>query len=148
MPTWRSSSRRCSAPGLVRAAKQQLQVRLAAEERGHLFEGLVCTTLLAYRDYRRAFTDLRYWAPSPFVESEVDFLIIRNDQMVAVEVKAGATFNETWCKGLRAFGTPTGVVRRIVVCPDSPDLRTEDGIQVLSYRRLASMLHEGTLFDA
>jgi len=133
-------------PGLVRAAKQQLQSRLAAEERGHLFEGLVCTTLLAYRDYRRAFTDLRFWAPSSSLETEVDFLAIRNDQIVAVEVKSGATFNETWCKGLRAFGTPTGLVRRIVVCPDSPDLKTADGIEVVSYRRLASILHEGTLF--
>jgi len=133
-------------PGLVRAAKQQLQSRLAAEERGHLFEGLVCTTLLAYRDYRRAFTDLRYWAPSSSLETEVDFLAIRNDQIVAVEVKSGTTFNPTWCKGLRAFGTPPGLARRIVVCPDSPDLKTADGIEVVSYRRLASILHEGTLF--
>lgn len=135
-------------PGLVRAAKQQIQSGLAAEERGHLFEGLVCTTLLAYRDYRRAFTDLRYWAPSSSREMEVDFLAIRNDQMVAMEVKSGATFNETWCKGLRAFGTPPGVIRRIVVCPDSPDMKTADGIEILSYRRLASILHAGTLFPS
>jgi predicted AAA+ superfamily ATPase len=133
-------------PGLVRAAKQQLQSRLAAEERGHLFEGLVCTTLLAYRDYRRAFTDLRYWAPSSALDVEVDFLVMRNDELIAVEVKSGANFNETWCKGLRAFGTPQGIVRRLVVCPDSPDLRTDDGIEIVSYRRLASMLHEGTFF--
>ncbi len=132
-------------PGLVRAAKQQLQNRLAVEERGHLFEGLVCTTLLAYRDYRRAFTDLRYWAPCSSRETEVDFLAIRNEQIVAMEVKSGATFNETWCKGLRAFGTPPGVVRRLIVCPETPDLRTSDGIEVLSYRRLASMLHAGAL---
>lgn len=133
-------------PGLVRAAKQQLQTRLAAEERGHLFEGLVCMTLLAYRDYRRAFTDLRYWAPTSSHELEVDFLAIRNDQIVAVEVKSGATFNETWCKGLRAFGKPPGVARRIIVCPDTPDLRTSDDIEVISYRRLASILHKGSLF--
>ncbi len=134
-------------PGLVRAAKQQLQTRLAVEERGHLFEGLVCTTLLAYRDYRRDFSDLRYWAPASSLELEVDFLVIRNDQMVAVEVKSGATFNETWCKGLRAFGTPPGVLRRIIVCPETPDLRTTDGIEVLSYRRLAAILHRGALFE-
>jgi predicted AAA+ superfamily ATPase len=134
-------------PGLVRAAKQQLQPTLAAEERGHLFEGLVCTTLLAYRDYRRAFTDLRYWAPNSSSATEVDFLAIRNDRMVAIEVKSGAVFNETWCRGLRAFGTPPGVVRRLVVCPDSPDLKLSDGIEVFSYRRLASLLHAGTLFD-
>jgi predicted AAA+ superfamily ATPase len=135
-------------PGLVRAAKQQLQPTLAAEERGHLFEGLVCTTLLAYRDYRRAFTDLRYWAPNSSTAAEVDFLVIRNDRMVAIEVKSGAVFNETWCRGLRAFGTPPGVVRRLVVCPDTPDLKLSDNIEVFSYRRLASLLHAGSLFDA
>ncbi len=131
----------------MRAAKQQLQPVLAAEERGHLFEGLVCTTLLAYRDYRRAFTDVRYWAPVSASAAEVDFLASRNDRMVAIEVKSGAVFNETWCKGLRAFGTPPGVVRRLVVCPDSPDLRLSDGIEVISYRRLASILHAGSLFE-
>ncbi len=134
-------------PGLVRAAKQQLQPTLAAEERGHLFEGLVCTTLLAYRDYRRAFADLRYWAAGSSPGTEVDFLAIRDDRMVAIEVKSGAVFNETWCKGLRAFGTPPGVIRRLVVCPDTPAMRLPDGIEVLSYRHLASLLHAGTLFD-
>ena len=87
-----------------------------------------------------------YWAPSSSLATEVDFLAIRNDQMVAIEVKSGATFNETWCRGLRAFGTPPGVVRRIVVCPDTPDLMLPDGIEVLSYRRLAALLHQGNLF--
>lgn len=134
-------------PGLVRAAKHQLQPVLAAEERGHLFEGLVCTTLLAYRDYRRAFTELRYWAPASPSAPEVDFLLLKGEQMVAIEVKSGAVFNNTWCRGLRAFGTPPGVVRRLVVCPDTPDLRLPDGIEVISYRHLAAMLHHGTLFD-
>jgi predicted AAA+ superfamily ATPase len=133
-------------PGLVRAAKHQLQPLLAAEERGHLFEGLVCTTLLAYRDYRRAFTELRYWAPASPSAVEVDFLLLKGEQMIAIEVKSGAVFNDSWCRGLRAFGTPSGLVRRLLVCPETPDLRTPDGIEVLSYRRLTSILHHGTLF--
>ncbi len=133
-------------PGLVRAAKHQLQPLLAAEERGHLFEGLVCTTLLAYRDYRRAFTELRYWAPASPSAVEVDFLLLKGEQMIAIEVKSGAVFNDSWCRGLRAFGTPSGLVRRLLVCPETPDLRTPDGIDVLSYRRLTSILHHGTLF--
>ena len=51
------------------------------------------------------------------------------------------------CVRLRAFGTPPGVVRRLVVCPDTPDMRLPDGIEILSYRRLAAMLHAGILFD-
>ena len=36
------------------------------------------------------------------------------------------------CVRLRAFGTPPGVVRRLVVCPDTPDMRLPDGIEILS----------------
>lgn len=133
-------------PGLVRAAKQQVQPGLAAEERGHLFEGLVMTLLLAYRDYGRHYTDIRFWAPATSRDVEVDFLVLRDDQKVAIEVKSGANFNDTWCRGLRAFGTPPGTVRRLVVCPDTPPMQTGDGIEIVSYRQLASMLHASSLF--
>ena len=66
--------------------------------------------------------------------------------VAAIEVKSGAVFNDTWCRGLRAFGTPPGVVRRLVVSPDTPDLKLPDGIEVISYRRLAAILHHGNLF--
>lgn len=134
-------------PGLVRAAKRQLHHTLVAEERGHLFEGLVFQTLLAYRDYRRAFDDIYYWAPSSSSASEVDFVVVRGDQVVAIEVKSGSIFNETWCRGLRAFGSRPEVKRRIVVCPNTPDLRLRDGIEVISYRGFEKQLHQNTLFN-
>ncbi|MEI8079689.1 MAG: DUF4143 domain-containing protein, partial [bacterium] len=134
-------------PGLVRAAKQQLQPTIAAEERGHLFEGLVGTALMAYRDYRRSFDDLRYWA-SGAGSVEVDFLAIRGDQVVAVEAKSGAFFQESWCKGLRAFGTPPGTLRRIIVCPEISGQCTPDGIEIVSFRDFAAMLHNNTFFQS
>ena len=134
--------------GLVRAARQQLDCRLSADERGHLFEGLVFMTLLAYRDYHRAFSDIHYWAPNSGSEIEVDFLVRKGERLVAIEVKSGKTFNESWCKGLRAFGIPEGVIRRLVVCPETPDMKLPDGIEVCSYRRFASMLHHDELFTA
>ncbi len=131
--------------GLVRAAKGQLFSTLAAEERGHLFEGMVHTTLLAYRDYHRMFENLYYWAPAGS-DIEVDFLVVRGAEMVAIEVKSGSDFNESWCRGLRAFGASQGVVRRIVVCPDAPNLKLADGIEVVSYVHFASLLHTNRLF--
>lgn len=133
-------------PGLVRAARHQIGAPISAQERGQLFEGLVAATLLAYRSYRRALSDIAYWAPASSHDTEVDFVVNHGDRMVAIESKSGADFREDWCKGLRAFGTPPGVVRRIVVCPETPDLLTDDGIEVMSYRRLASLLHEKELF--
>ena len=133
-------------PGLVRAARQSLTSEPGAEERGALFEGLVATTLLAYRSYRQAFTDLRYWATVSTRDVEVDFLAMRGDELVAIEAKSGAIFQDAWCRGLRAFGRPPGLRRRLVVCPNTPELRTADGIEVVSFLRLAQILHEGSLF--
>jgi len=104
--------------------------------------------LLAYRSYRRVFNDLLYWASNSGRAVDVDFLAVKGDQMVAIEIKSGALFQEAWCKGLRAFGSPPGLLRQIVVCPDTPDLRTADGIEVLSYHRFASILHENLLFTS
>lgn len=134
-------------PGLVRAAKGQLFSALAAEERGHLFEGMVHTTLLAYRDYYRLFDNIYYWAPTAS-GLEVDFLITRGNEMVAIEVKSGTNFDESWCRGLRAFGTHPELVRRIIVCPDTPPLKLPDGIEVVSYTHFASLLHTRMLFPS
>ena len=133
-------------PGLVRAARQQADSPLAPEERGHLFEGMVATLLLAYRSYRRAFSDLWYWAPSSARDLEVDFVAVKGADITAIEVKSGVLFQDNWCRGLRAFGKPPGLRRRIVVCPETPDLRTPDGIEVFSFRRFAGILHRNQLF--
>lgn len=73
-------------------------------------------------------------------------MVVKGDEMAAIEVKSGAFFQENWCAGLRAFGTPAGLRRRIVVCPETPDLRTPDGIDVISFRGLAGLLHQDLLF--
>lgn len=135
-------------PGLVRAAQGRLGAAPSPEERGHLFEGLVGATLAAYHSYRNAYNDLSFWsACGSSRDIEVDFLATRGDAMVAIEAKSGGVFQESWCKGLRAFGKPAGILRRIVVCPETPELRTTDGIEVLSYQQFATMLHQGQLFD-
>ena len=131
-------------PGLVRAMKRTTG-RLAPEERGALFEGMVAQLIRAYRDYRGLCDDFYYWAPAGRSATEVDFLIDQGGEFVAVEAKSGRTFSESWCKGLRAVQPLRGLRRRIVVCPDGPALATEDGIEVLPFGRFAESLAAGTL---
>jgi hypothetical protein len=38
----------------------------------------VAHLLRAYRDYRRIFDEMYYWAPAGGVETEVDFLLLEN----------------------------------------------------------------------
>ena len=106
-------------PGIVRAMKRT-SGGVAPEERGALFEGMVAQLLRAYKDYRVLYDDLYYWATSGSSTTEVDFLLVRGSELIAVEAKSGKTFAEAWCKGLRAVAQLKGLRRRIIVYPHGP----------------------------
>ena len=126
-------------PGIVRAMKRT-SGGVAPEERGALFEGMVAQLLRAYKDYRGIFDDMYYWAPATRSGTEVDFLLVRDGEFVAVEAKSGKTFTEGWCKGLRAVAQLDGLRRRIIVYPHGPVLQTKDGIEVFPFQHFAEQL--------
>ncbi len=130
-------------PGIVRAMRRSRGVP-GSEERGALFEGLVAQILRAYRDYAGLCDDITYWSAERR-STEVDFVLSRGDRYVAVEAKAGTTFSDSWCKGLRAIASLPGLERRLIVYPDGPRLRTSDGIEVLPFAIFAALLAEGGL---
>lgn len=132
-------------PGLPRAMKRQLGPA-AAEERGHLFEGWVAGVLRAYRDYRGLFDDWGYWAPGKGSGLEVDFILRRGDELVALEVRSGPKVFEADLRGLRAVTDLAGVRRRLVVCRSERRQKTADGIEILPVRAFLGELEESTLF--
>jgi predicted AAA+ superfamily ATPase len=131
-------------PGIVRAMKGAKGMPVA-EEKGALFEGIVAQLLRAYMDYRGMFADMYYWAPSGRSTMEVDFILVRGSELIAVEAKSGNTFTEAWCKGLRAIEPLAGLRRRIIVYPRGPVMRTKEGIDVLPFEHFADELAAGTL---
>jgi len=131
-------------PGIVRAMKRSTG-GIAPEERGVLFEGLVVQLLRAYKDYRGICDEIYYWAPSGRSETEVDFLLVRGGDLIAVEAKSGQSFTDTWCKGLRAVAQLKGLCRRIIVYPRGPILRTEDGIDVFPFQHFSDLLASNSL---
>ena len=126
-------------PGIVRAMKRT-SGGVVPEERGALFEGMVAQLLRAYRDYCGIFDDMYCWAPATRSGTEVDFLLVRGGEFVAVEAKSGKTFTEGWCKGLRAMARLDGLRRRIIVYPRGPELQTKDGIEVFPFQHFAEQL--------
>ena len=113
---------------------------LTPEERGALFEGMVAQLIRAYKDYRGICDAIYYWAPSGRSETEVDFLLPRGSDLIAVEAKSGSTFTDTWCKGLRAIANLKGLIRRIIVYPRGPVLKTKDGIDVFPFQHFSDLL--------
>lgn len=132
-------------PGLVRSMKQS-SGPVSPEERGALFEGLVAQVIRAYRDYRGLCDTMSYWAPAGGMLTEVDFLLEKGGHFVAIEAKSGGNFTENWCRGLRASVELKGLKRRLVVYPQGPVLRTQDGIDVLPFQEFCSLLASGEIW--
>lgn len=116
-------------PGVVRAAKRQLGA-VSAEERGPLLEGWILTVLRAHNGDSDVFEDVSYWAPAQARQTEVDFLLRRGRDHLAIEVKSQSTFSAGQLSGLRAIADLPRLVRRVLVYLGDRRLKTEDGIDV------------------
>ncbi len=130
--------------GLPRAMKRQLGPP-TAEERGHLFEGWVASLLRAYRDYRGLFDDWGYWAAGKGSSVEVDFVLRRAGDLVALEVRAGGKVFEADLRGLRAIAALPRMRRRLVVCRGERRQKTADGIEILPVAAFLGELERGAL---
>jgi len=132
-------------PGLVRALKRQLGA-VGVEERGPLLEGWVHTLLRAYGHERQLFEELSYWAPLQARGVEVDFLLRRGGELLALEVKAAQTFSRSQLFGLKAIADLSAVVRRILVYGGSHELQVADGVEVWPVERFLDALAEDRLW--
>lgn len=130
--------------GLVRAVKRQFGP-VSAEERGALFEGWVLSLLRAHGEEQPIFDTIHYWAP---VESntEVDFLLRRDTEYLAIEAKAARRYNTALLKGLRAIDDLPHLVRRVLVHEGRRAFRTEDGIDVWPVKRFFEALRTDRLW--
>jgi len=132
-------------PALPRAMRRETGPPSAAE-RGHLFEGWVVSLLRTYRDYRGLFEEWHYWAPGKGSGVEVDLILRRGKDLVALEVKAGAAVRDSELRGLRAIAELPAVRRRIVVFRGERQQETEDGIELLPVREFLDDVERGTMF--
>ena len=132
-------------PGIVRGIKGRLGP-VAAEERGVLFEGWVATLLRTYGSTRRLFDSMSYWAPAEARSTEVDFVLQRGDERLAIEVKASTRTDGDRLRGLRAIAELPNLRRRVLVYLGEDDRRTEAGIDIWTPQRLASELANGTIW--
>jgi len=131
-------------PGVVRAAKNQLAVP-AAEERGHLLEGLIVQTVRAARDYGLIrFDDLYYWSTG---EVEVDLLLSRGDSYTAIEIKSTGRLRPEHLRGLNAIKDLRGVKRRILVYEGERQFVEDGGIEVIPVKEFLRMLSRGLRYS-
>jgi predicted AAA+ superfamily ATPase len=131
-------------PGLVRAVKKQWGP-LAAEERGTLFEGWIHTLLRAHHEVKALYDDLYYWASPQGKSVEVDFLLKRGRELIAIEVKTQRRFSSDALSGLKAIGELPQVTRRIVVHLGERERKTQEGIEAWPLGVFLERLADGEL---
>lgn len=132
-------------PGLVRAAKRQLGP-LSAEERGPLLEGWVLTVLRAHNSAQSLYDDISYWAPAEARLTEVDFLMRRGREYLALEVKTRSRVGREDLVGLRAIAGLKGITRRIAIYLGGRSMRTDDGIEIWPLTAWLHAMAERTLW--
>jgi predicted AAA+ superfamily ATPase len=132
-------------PGLVRAVKKQFGP-VSMEERGALLEGWVLTFLRAYAEEAELYDDMFYWAPAQARLTEVDFLLKRGRDFVAIEVKSQSRFSQSLLSGLRAIADLPKLVRRVLVYGGTRRLRTPDDIEVWPVDELVHAVERGRLW--
>lgn len=126
-------------PGLVRAIQQRWSP-VTADEKGALLEGWVLTLLRAHAEERELYEEIFYWAPAQARRLEIDFLLKRGGDLLAIEVKSQPRYTTAMLPGLRAIGELPRVVRRVLVYGGSRSLRTSDNIDVWPVERFVEAL--------
>jgi uncharacterized protein len=77
---------------------------------------------------------------------EVDFLLRRGRELIAIEAKAASRFSRSHVQGLLAIADVPGVVRRILVYRGDRQLRTPEGIEVWPLSVLSETLAQDRLW--
>lgn len=130
--------------GVMRAAKRQLGIP-SLEERGPLFEGYIAFLLRAYKELRLLeCEDIRYWAATDG-SAEVDFLLLRDREIIAIEVKAAVKVHSSSLRSLRAVSALKNLRRKILVYLGEREFLTEDGIEVCPFHRFVGLLEAGKI---
>ena len=131
--------------GIARALRRHLGTP-SVEERGALLEGWVANLLRIHNDYAELFDEWYYWAPAEAARTEVDFLLKRGREWLAIEVKSGTKLGPEALRGLRAIAGLPHLVRRVLVHLGPRPLVTGDEIEVWPVGRLHRALAQRTLW--
>lgn len=132
-------------PGLARAARRHLDP-VGPDEKGPLFEGWVYTLLRAHNRGGALFDEVSYWAPAQARFTEVDFLLRRGRDFLALEVKSSTRLDRSMLAGLQAIGALPRVRRRLLLYLGSQRLKTDEGVEVWPLRVFLDCLAEGRVW--
>ena len=104
------------------------------------------TLLRTYAEERELYDEIFFWSPPAGSATEVDFLLRRGREFLAVEVKSSARYSPALTSGLRAISDLPHLVRRILVFTGPRSLVTPEGIEVWPVRLFLDAVLSGKLW--
>lgn len=128
--------------GLVNELAHRGTLRPGSMEFGLAFEHFIFMELRGYTSYRRNGLPISYWRTSSGFETD---FILGDDAELAVEVKSTESPTGDHLKGIRAWKAEQPKSRCLLVCRAPRRRRTEDGIEILPWRRFLDLLWAGEL---
>ena len=139
-------------PGLVRTMKNNFGP-VSIDEKGSLFEGLVAQILRAYNDYGQLknntlYDQIYYWSPAEAKRTEVDFLLKKGRDLIAIEVKSSSQVFSKDYKGLKAIHKIQTLKKRIVVYLGAEVRKTKEGIDIWPFDFFCKQLAKGNNFES
>jgi predicted AAA+ superfamily ATPase len=102
--------------------------------------------LRIYAEYRGLYEECFYWSPTDSHATEVDFLLRRGREYLALEVKATKHIASPHFSGLRAIADLKGLSRRMLVYTGTRKLKSEDGIDVYPIETFLHALADNALW--
>lgn len=128
-------------PGIVRAARKNLSPP-AAEELGSLLEGFIFMLLRFQKDTWGEIDEITYWSPAEAKLTEVDFLLKKGNEFIAIEIKATAKVRPDHLHGLKAIADLKGLKRRLLIYLGKDALVKEGNIEILPVERFFDELRD------
>jgi predicted AAA+ superfamily ATPase len=99
-----------------------------------------------YAERAELYDDIAYWSPAEARTTEVDFVLSRGKQRLAIEVKTARSLRPTDLRGLRAIADLPGLTRRVLVFLGPTRLTSPDGIEALPFGDFARELARDALW--
>lgn len=131
--------------GIVRALKNKTG-KVEPEEAGPLLEGFILHVLQSYRAYKKIIDEIYYWQPAEAMKTEVDFLIKKDNQFCAIEVKHTTKVRPDDLRGLKAISEMKGLKRKILIYNGKDAQKLSDEIEVFPVEQFCRLLEKNLLF--
>ena len=107
---------------------------------GSLFENLVISEIMKYQYHSGERPSIYFWRESN--GSEIDCIVEKgNNEIMAIEIKAGQTFNSDYLKNLKYFPAKDQIVHKKLIYTGDQAITISD-VQLVGWNRFPSLLKE------